>query len=44
MTVLTDYQPVLLAHPGRATPVSLQEYETEGGYAGLHKAWAASLV
>src|ERR1700730_15350357 len=38
MTVAQDYAPVLLTHPGRTTPVSLQEYEAEDGYAGWRKA------
>jgi NADH-quinone oxidoreductase subunit F len=38
VTVALDYQPVLLTHPGRSTPVSLQEYQAEDGYAGWRKA------
>ncbi len=38
MTVALDYEPVLLTHPGRTTPVSLKEYQDEGGYAGWRKA------
>ncbi|MBV9358958.1 MAG: NADH-quinone oxidoreductase subunit NuoF [Chloroflexi bacterium] len=38
MAVALDYQPVLLQHPGRGTPVSLKEYQAEGGYAGWRKA------
>jgi NADH-quinone oxidoreductase subunit F len=38
MTVGLDYEPVLLTHPGRGTPVSLKEYEAEGGYVGWRKA------
>ena len=38
MTVAVDYQPVLLTHPGRTTPVSLAEYRVEDGYAGWQKA------
>jgi len=38
MAVALDYKPVLLAHPGRTTPVSLQEYESEGGYSAWRKA------
>jgi NADH-quinone oxidoreductase subunit F len=38
MTVAVDYEPVLLTHPGRTTPVSLREYEDEGGYVGWRKA------
>jgi NADH-quinone oxidoreductase subunit F len=33
-----DYEPVLLPHPGRTTPVSLKEYQAEDGYAGWKKA------
>jgi NADH-quinone oxidoreductase subunit F len=35
---VVDYEPVLLTHPGRTTPVSLQEYQSEGGYEGWRKA------
>jgi NADH-quinone oxidoreductase subunit F len=38
MFAALDYVPVLLTHPGRATPVSLDEYTAEDGYAGWHKA------
>ena len=38
MTVATDYQRVLLPHPGRSEPVSLKEYQAEDGYAGWKKA------
>jgi NADH-quinone oxidoreductase subunit F len=38
VTVALDYEPVLLTHPGRGTPVSLAEYEGEGGYAAWRKA------
>src|SRR6267142_2490444 len=38
MSVALDYAPVLLPHPGRTTPVSLDEYRAEDGYAGWHKA------
>ena len=38
MSVATDYQRVLLTHPGRTTPVSLTEYRQEDGYAGWEKA------
>src|SRR5499427_5372237 len=38
MSVATDYQRVLLTHPGRTTPVSLTEYREEDGYAGWEKA------
>ena len=33
-----DYQPVLIPHPGRGTPVLLEEYRAEGGYRGWEKA------
>src|ERR1700730_17386355 len=33
-----SYVPVLLTHPGRTTPVSLEEYQSEDGYAGWRKA------
>jgi NADH-quinone oxidoreductase subunit F len=35
---MIEYVPVLLTHPGRTTPVSLDEYKAEDGYAGWHKA------
>src|SRR6266849_2830501 len=38
MSVALDYVPVLLPHPGRTTPVSLDEYRAEDGYAGWRKA------
>jgi len=38
VTIALDYEPVLLTHPGRTTPVSLAEYEAEGGYAAWRKA------
>src|SRR5216683_2963139 len=38
MSAALDYAPVLLPHPGRTTPVSLEEYRAEEGYAGWHKA------
>jgi NADH-quinone oxidoreductase subunit F len=38
MSVALDYAPVLLPHPGRTTPVSLDEYRAEDGYAGWRKA------
>ena len=38
MTAAVDYVPVLLTHPGRTTPVSLEEYRAEDGYAGWRQA------
>jgi NADH-quinone oxidoreductase subunit F len=38
MTVALDYKPVLLTHPGRSSPVSLDEYQAEDGYEGWRKA------
>ena len=38
MSVAVEYAPVLLTHPGRTTPVSLDEYQAEDGYAGWRKA------
>jgi NADH-quinone oxidoreductase subunit F len=38
VSVAVEYAPVLLTHPGRTTPVSLDEYEAEDGYAGWRKA------
>ena len=38
MTVALEYEPVLLTHPGRTAPVSLSEYQAEGGYVGWRKA------
>src|SRR3712207_5453469 len=32
-----DYQPILIPHPGRTTPVLLEEYRQEGGYRGWDK-------
>ena len=32
------YKPLLVPHPGRATPVLLEEYRAEGGYQGWEKA------
>ncbi len=34
----SEYQPVLLRHPGRKQPVGLAEYRAGGGYDGLEKA------
>src|SRR5689334_6379340 len=36
--VKPDYKPILLPHPGRTTPLSLEEYRAEGGYEGWEKA------
>jgi NADH-quinone oxidoreductase subunit F len=36
--VRPDYKPILLSHPGRKTPLSLEEYRAEGGYEGWAKA------
>ncbi len=33
-----DYRPMLLPHPGRTTPVMLEEYRQAGGYQGWEKA------
>jgi NADH-quinone oxidoreductase subunit F len=33
-----DYRPILIPHPGRTTPVVLEEYREEGGYQGWEKA------
>ena len=33
-----DYKPLLIPHPGRPTPVMLEEYRQEGGYRGWEKA------
>ncbi|HLZ30243.1 MAG TPA: NADH-quinone oxidoreductase subunit NuoF [Chloroflexota bacterium] len=41
MSVALNYVPVLLTHPGRTGPVSLDEYCSEGGYAGWRKALTA---
>src|SRR5258708_11175662 len=38
MSTALDYAPVLLPHPGRTTPLSLDEYRAEDGYAGWRKA------
>jgi NADH-quinone oxidoreductase subunit F len=40
VTVATgiDYQRVLLPHPDRSEPLSLEEYQSEGGYAAWKKA------
>ncbi len=38
MTVALEHEPVLLTHPGRTAPVSLSEYQAEGGYVGWRKA------
>jgi NADH-quinone oxidoreductase subunit F len=38
MSAALDYAPLLLAHPGRSTPVGLDEYRAEDGYRGWHKA------
>src|SRR5215204_7489998 len=40
MSVSLQYEPVLLTHPGRTSPVSLKEYESEGGYTAWRKALA----
>src|SRR5918911_2031595 len=32
------YKPMLIPHPGRRTPVGLEEYQSEGGYQGWKKA------
>jgi NADH-quinone oxidoreductase subunit F len=36
------YQPILLPHPGRPTPVSLEEYRAAGGHEGWQKALGMS--
>src|SRR6266496_6405338 len=36
--IRANYKPILLPHPGRATPVWLEEYQSEGGYKGWEKA------
>jgi NADH-quinone oxidoreductase subunit F len=41
MSAALDYAPLLLAHPGRTTPLSLDEYRAEAGYVGWHKALTA---
>jgi NADH-quinone oxidoreductase subunit F len=33
-----DYKPLLIPHPGRETPVMLEEYRQEGGYRGWERA------
>src|SRR3979409_2729713 len=38
MAAALDYAPVLLPHPGRTTPVSLEEYRAEDGYVGWRRA------
>src|SRR5579859_7582967 len=38
MSAALDYAPVLLAHPGRISAVSLDEYRAEDGYIGWRKA------
>ena len=38
MSVAVEYAPVLLTHPGRTTPVTLEEYQAEDGYAAWRKA------
>jgi NADH-quinone oxidoreductase subunit F len=38
LSVALEYKPVLLPHPGRTTPVSLEEYRAERGYAGWQRA------
>jgi NADH-quinone oxidoreductase subunit F len=38
MSTAIDYAPLLLAHPGRTSPLSLDEYRAEAGYDGWHKA------
>ncbi len=38
MTVALDYQRVLLPHPGRTEPLSLDEHKAEDGYAAWQKA------
>ena len=38
MTVAVDYQRVLLPHPGRTEPTSLEQYQSEHGYAAWKKA------
>jgi NADH-quinone oxidoreductase subunit F len=35
---MIDYEPILLTHSGRTTPVSLREYQAEDGYAAWRKA------
>ncbi len=34
---MSDYQPLLLAHAGRPTPLSLEEYQAEDGYTAWKK-------
>src|SRR6202163_933582 len=41
MSVALNYVPVLLTHPGRVGPVSLDDYQAEDGYAGWRKALTA---
>src|ERR1700674_1076225 len=38
MSAALEYAPVLLSHPGRTTPVSLEEYQSQEGYVGWQKA------
>jgi NADH-quinone oxidoreductase subunit F len=38
MSTAIDYAPLLLAHPGRTSPLGLDEYRAEAGYDGWHKA------
>src|SRR5438132_4781885 len=38
MPTALDYAPVLLPHPGRTTPLSLEEYRAEDGYVGWRRA------
>lgn len=38
MSIASGYVPVLLTHPGRATPVGLDEYRAEDGYVGWTRA------
>jgi NADH-quinone oxidoreductase subunit F len=38
VSVAVEYAPVLLTHPGRTTPVTLEEYQAEDGYAAWRKA------
>ncbi len=40
MSVLGDYQPILLPNPGKTSAVTLKEYQARGGYEGLKKALA----
>jgi NADH-quinone oxidoreductase subunit F len=38
VSVVAEYAPVLLTHPGRTTAVTLDEYRAEDGYVGWQKA------